>query len=138
MARDVPIGLRYQGVFKFTSARARPACCSGTLGLNRCRRVKTVLKREYRLITVSRPTLPGKPVGFSHSHTKTAPHMGECMRGKGNHPSPKSGADCNRANQLICLSRVGHPMRLSKWARARARRPQKLSRVNVSSRVPGG
>ena len=70
------MGLRYQGVFKFLPARALPACCSRTSQLNRITRVSASAERKCRLISSSRRTLPGKPEGFSRSHTKRLPLWG--------------------------------------------------------------
>src|SRR5260370_13454241 len=44
--------------------------------LNRCTRVKPVLATLNRFLTLSRPPLPAKAVGFSRSHAKTAPRKG--------------------------------------------------------------
>ncbi len=78
-------GLRYQEVLKFLPARALPACCSRTSGLNRITRVSAGAHWICHLITSSRPTLPGKPEGFSRSHTKRLPARGSlnkrpCLR----------------------------------------------------------
>ena len=72
-------GLRYQGVLKFLPARALPACCSRTSGLNRFTRVSASAHWIGRLIPSSRRTLPGKPEGFSRSNTKRLPARGSTL-----------------------------------------------------------
>ena len=59
-----------------------PACSSKTDGLNRCTRVKSVLIGKYRLITLSRHTLPGKPERVEPFPPKTASRKGYQQKGE--------------------------------------------------------
>src|SRR5207237_444031 len=65
--------LRYREALNFLPAAARPGRCSRTDGLNRRTGSEPVLIGKYRSITLSRPTLPGQPVGFQPFPFKTAP-----------------------------------------------------------------
>src|SRR5438876_7585852 len=63
--------LRYREALNFLPAAARPGRCSRTDGLNRRTGSEPVLIGKYRSITLSRPTLPGQPVGFQPFPFKT-------------------------------------------------------------------